>query len=155
MYHEKDSDEDEEIDPLLLEGYVLLELEQGAPIVSYSDELVKIPVSIVSNDLEHGPAILLETLEVPEVPSIIPVSSSPSLSPTSIMEARSGEGMVLNSSPAAEPRSYPPPHATEAAGREDRMGSSNLVQVPRLISDDYIPEEVISLPPLQPTLAAW
>jgi len=53
VYHEEDSDEDEEIDPFLLEDYVLLELEQRAPIVSYSEELVEIPVTIVSDDLEH------------------------------------------------------------------------------------------------------
>jgi len=59
VQHEEDSDEDDEIDPLLLEVYVPLEIEQGAPIVSYSEALVEIPVTIVSNDLEHGPAILL------------------------------------------------------------------------------------------------
>jgi len=51
-----------------------------------------------------------------------------------------------------------PPKATVAAGREGRMGSSNLLQLPtiRLISDDYTPtEEVISLPPLQLPVAAW
>ena len=156
VYHEEDSDEDDEIDPLLLEDYVLLELEQGASIVSYSEELVEFPVTIVSNDLERGPAVLLETVN--EVPSIIPVSSSPSPSPTSIMEVRRGEGMALTSSPTAEARLSPPPSATVAAGWEGRMGSSNLVQLPttRLISDDYTPtEEVISLPPLQLTLAAW
>ena len=154
VYHEEDSYEDDEIDPLLLEDYVLLELEQGAMIVSYSEELVEFPVTIVSNDLEHGPAILLETVETP---SIIPVSSSSSPSPTYSLVPRKGEGRVLTSSPTAEAKSSPPPHATVAAGWEARMGLSNLVQLssPRLISDDFTPTEVISLPPLQLTLAAW
>jgi len=147
VYQEEDSDEDDEIDPLLLEDYVLLELEQGALIVSYSEELVEIPVTIVSNDLEHGPAILLETVEDTETPSIIPVSSSPSPSPTSIMEARKGEVMVLNSSFTHEAISSLPPKATVAAGWEGCLGTSNLFQLPttRLISDDYTPMEEVNL----------
>jgi len=73
------------------------------------------------------------------------------------MAARRGEGMALNSSPIAEAISSPPPHATVAAGWEGHMGLSNLVHLSttRLISDDYTPtEEVVSLPPLQLTLAA-
>jgi len=143
VYHEEDSDKDDEIDLLLLEEYALLELEQGALIVSYSEELVESPVTIVSNDLEHGPALLLETVEVTETSSIIPLSSSPSQ--TFIMEVRRGEGRALNFSPTAEPRSSPPPHATVAAGWEG-MGVSKLFQVPtpRLISDTILQKSSLS-----------
>jgi len=131
VYYEEE--DDEIAGPSLLDDYVLM-------------------------DLEHGPPILPETFdEVTEVPSIIPVSSSPS--PSSIMETRRGEGMVLNSSLTAESRSLsPPPKATVAAGREGWMEVSNLFQLSsaRLISDDYTPtEEVVSLAPLQLTVAAW
>jgi len=130
-YEEED---DDVIDPSLLDDYVLIDLEQATTTLPESVNAVN------------------------EVPSNIPVSSSPSPSPTSIMEARREEGMVFNSSPSAEARSSPPPEATVAAGWEGCMGVSKLFQLPsaRLISDDYTPmEEVISLPPLQLILAAW
>jgi len=129
-----EEEDDEVTDPSLLEDYVLM-------------------------DLEHGPSTLPESVdEVTEIPSIIPVSSSPSPSPTSFMEARRGEGMVSNTSPTAEAISSPPPKAAVAAGLEGCKGVSHLLQLssPRLISDDYTPtEEVVSLPPLQLILAAW
>ena len=132
VYYEEEDDED--TDPSLLDDYVLMDLEQATTTLPESVDVVN------------------------EVPSIIPVSSSPSPSPTSFMEARRGEGMVFNSSPTAEARSSPPPKATVAAGWEGCKGVSNLLQLPspRLISDDYTPtDEVVSLPPLQLILAAW
>jgi len=131
VYYEED--EDEVADPSFLDDYVLMDLEQATTTLPESVDAVN------------------------EVPSNIPVSSSPSSSLTSIMEARRGEGMVFNSTPTAEARSSPPPKAV-AAGWEGSMGVSHLSQLSsaRLISDDYTPtEEVISLPPLQLILAAW
>jgi len=131
VYYEED--EDEVADPSFLDDYVLMDLEQATTTLPESVD------------------------EVNEVPSSIPVSSSPSSSLTSIMEARRGEGMVFNSTPTAEARSSPPPKAV-AAGWEGSMGVSHLSQLSsaRLISDDYTPtEEVSSLPPLQLILAAW
>ena len=63
--------------------------------------------------------------------------------------------MALNFFPTVEAISSPPP--TLAAGWEGCLGVSNLFQLStsRLVSDDYTPEEVISLPPLQLILAAW
>jgi len=67
-------------------------------------------------DLKHGPATLPESVDViTEVPSVIPICSSPFSSQISIMEAKMGEGMVFNSSPTADARSSSPPIATVLA----------------------------------------
>jgi len=59
VHYEDDSDEDDEIDSSLLDDYVLLELEQGAPIVS--EELMEVSViTIVSNSSSPPPSSLVE-----------------------------------------------------------------------------------------------
>jgi len=92
VYHEEDIDEDDEIYLLLFDDYVLLELEQRAPIVSDCEELVKIPVTILSN------------------------SSSPPLS--SLVEIRGAEGKIPTSftdSTTLDVSSLPPPQVPVAA----------------------------------------
>jgi len=50
VYYEEVSDEDDEIDNLLLDDYVLLDLEQGAPVLTHSENLVEVSIiTIVSN----------------------------------------------------------------------------------------------------------
>jgi len=94
-----DGEEDEEVtDHSLINDYVLM-------------------------DLDHETATLPDSVEViTDVSTIIPVSSSPSSSPSFIIEVRRGEGMVFTLSRTAEARSSPPPpKATVAAGWEGWM----------------------------------
>jgi hypothetical protein len=126
VYFEEETTEDDDIDPLLADDYLLLDLEHGDSVVSDSADIVEVPAITLNNNY-----------------------SSP---PSSLVEDRVRERKIVSfaDNTTSDVSSLPPPQVPVAAWWEGWKSSSTI------ISDDYTPlDDVNSPPPPQLMVAAW
>jgi len=124
VYYKEETTEEE--DSSLVDDYLLLDLEHGAPVVS--------------------------DVELEEIPAITLLNNSSSPPSSSLVEGRVGEKDIVSFADytTLDVSSLPPSQVPVAAWWEGWKASSTI------ISDDYTPlEDVNSPPPPQQMVAAW